>query len=155
MAGKVSDELITGLLTYARRVGEETGKPYVSFIVKDNVIIASGKNERQITRDATNFDQVVAIRKAQEALDTNDLSGHTLVSLFEPPLMSFDIALWSGIRDFVWCINANTVMHDPQFYNSVGYTPTKYAEFNPEGITIQAGVREEEALALAREFLRA
>ncbi|HLE48837.1 MAG TPA: hypothetical protein VI819_02280 [Patescibacteria group bacterium] len=122
--------------------------PYVSFIVKDNVIISRGYNRERETFDLTNQDQVVSIREAQRALDTGNLKGYSLYSFFEPTILGFDIALWSGISDFHWCINAKSY---PLSYNPLNYTIKDYLKAHPNEITIEPGIREQKALQLTKK----
>lgn len=119
--------------------------PYVSFVLKEKVIVSKGYNQERETGDITSQDGIVAIRIAQQSLDTGDLPGYTLFSMFEPTILMFDAALWAGIRDFAWCINSSTV---PDHYNKLKYTPRDYVRNHPNKITIQAGIKEKEVLAL-------
>jgi tRNA(Arg) A34 adenosine deaminase TadA len=147
MDGKYSrNTLIDELFAYAREI-METHKifPYVSFIVKNGVIIARGYNRELETYDLTNQDQVVSIRAAQEVLDTGSLKGYSLYSIFEPTILGFDVALWSGITDFHWCINATSF---PASYNPINYHIVDYKKRHPDQITIEPGIREKGALKL-------
>lgn len=145
MDGK-QKQLIDELFSFGQEIMEIHGiYPYVSFVVKDGVIISRGYNMERESRDVTLQGDVVAIRNAQEALETGYLSGYTLYSLFEPTILGFDVALWSGIRDFVWCINSASL---PRFYNKLRYAPLDYSKNHPGEITIQNGLREHDALQL-------
>ncbi|MCR4329837.1 MAG: hypothetical protein NUV65_04820 [Candidatus Roizmanbacteria bacterium] len=149
MAGKKIDPIITELITFGSRVMSEQGiYPYVSFIVKRDVIVARGYNMERESKDVSQQGDVVAIRNAQNALETGDLSGYCLYSLFEPTILGFDVALWSGVRDFVWCINSSSL---PKLYNKLKYSPLHYANRHPKEITIQNGIQEKEALQLVKK----
>ena len=119
--------------------------PYADFVVKNGVIVSRGYNYEREEGDITMQSAVVAIRWAQEALETGDLSGYTLYGLFEPTILGFDVALWSGIRNFVWCINSSSL---PNQYNKMKYTPFDYARNHPGEISITSGLREKGALKL-------
>lgn len=148
MDGK-QKQLIDELFSFGQEVIKTRGiYPYVSFVVKDGVIVSRGYNMERESRDVTLQGDVVAIRNAQEALETGDLSGYTLYSLFEPTILGFDVALWSGIQDFVWCINSSSL---PKFYNKLRYTPLAYAKNHPDEITIVHGIHEAEGLALVEK----
>lgn len=135
--------IIDELFDFAKEImNKKTLYPYVSFIVKDGVIISRGYNRERETKDVTRQDQVDSIRNAQEALDTGDLSGYSLFSFFEPTILGFDVALWSGIKDFHWCINSTSL---PNHYNKLSYNPMVYAKKHKD-ITIENGIREKEAL---------
>lgn len=139
-----SAKIIDELFAYASDVMESHKiYPYVGFLIKNNVIVARGHNQERETKDVTMQDSVVTIRNAQEALDSGDLSGYTILTLFEPTILGFDVALWSGIRNFIWCINSSSL---PKHYNKLRYTPLDYAKAHPGELTIVNGVREKEAL---------
>lgn len=148
MAGKKNKNYILDeLFSFAKEMMEEKQiYPYVSFIVKNDVIVSRGYNRERETWDLSNQDQVVSIREAQKALDTGDLKGYSLYSFYEPTLLGFDVALWSGITDFHWCINSTSA---PESYNKILYRPVDYQKNNPGKITIEGGIREKEAFVLA------
>ena len=134
------EQIMRQLISYAHeKMTKNNAYPFAAFVVKNGVIVSWGRNTERETRDVTNQSAVVAIRKAQEALDTGDLSGYTLVGLFEPTMLGFDVALWSGIRDFVWCINSSSL---PNHYNKMNYNPLIYAQNHPGEIKIINGLRE-------------
>lgn len=146
MVGSNHEKIFQELFIFAKKIMDDYHiYPYVSCIVKDGVIVTMGRNEARETLDVTMDDQVVSIRKAQEALEIGNLSEYTLYSIFEPTILSFDVALWAGIRKFVWCIGSSSV---PESYLNLGYSPKDY-----EGelqIEIVDGIMEEEALKLVR-----
>lgn len=149
MAGDRLEKLLDNLFEFAQEVMDKHGiYPYVSFVVKDGVIVSRGYNRERESRDVTSQGDVVAVRAAQVSLETGDLSGYTLVSLFEPTILGFDVALWSGIRDFVWCINSTSL---PKHYNKLKYTPLDYAQKHPGEITIKHGLREPAGLDLVKQ----
>jgi len=134
------------LFLYAKEIMEvHKIFPYVSFIMKDGVIIARGYNRERETFDLTNQDQVVSIRAAQKTLDTDNLKSYSLLSFFEPTILAFDVSLWSGITNFHWCINSKSF---PASYNPINYGVADYAKAHPGEITIEPGLREKEALTL-------
>ena len=151
MDGSHSAQIVDQLFGYATYVVEtEKRIPYVSIVAKGDVVIAKGLNMAYDTYDITSFGDVVAIRSAQEALETGNLEGYSLYSFFEPVLMGFDIALWSGIKHFVWCINSKSYRDK---YNKMSYTPLVYAESHPE-VEVAAGIRDTEALKIADLAIR-
>lgn len=148
MAGS-TEAIVKELLDFARDIRERNKIiPYVAFVVKEGQVISRGYNFLRESQDVTMFSEVAAIRWTQESLDTGDLSGYTLFNLFEPTLLGFDVALWAGIRDFVWCINAKTM---PNQYSSIPYRIEDYERHNPGEITILAGVNEKEAMKIVAE----
>jgi len=147
MDGKnIQNSILDELFSYAKEImNAHKMFPYVSFIVKKNVVIARGYNCERETFDLTNQDQVVSIRAAQKALDTGDLKGYSLLSFFEPTILAFDVSLWSGITDFHWCISSKSYQ---EIYKTVNYSVVDFAKANPDKITIKQGLKEKEALAL-------
>ena len=146
MDGNNLDILLDKLFGYANEIMAMKGiYPYVSFVTKNGIIISRGYNQERENRDITSQDSVVAIRNAQTALETGNLAGYILISMFEPTILGFDVALWSGIKDFVWCINSSSL---PNHYNKLKYTPLDYAKHHPGELTISNGLREAEALKL-------
>jgi tRNA(Arg) A34 adenosine deaminase TadA len=141
------DKVIKELFVFCKYSINKTGWPYVSFVLKRGVIVAKDFNNTRQALDPTLQCSVSAIRKVLSSLETNDLAGHSLLSLFEPTILSFDIALWAGIKDFIWCINAKSA---PEHYNKMSYSPLIYASKNPGKVNILSGVCEKEAL----EFLK-
>lgn len=151
MDGK-NEKIINELFEFAKeKMEKEMIYPYVSFVVRNGVIISRGNNKERETRDVTRQGDVDAIRNAQEALDTGDLTGYSLYSFFEPTILGFDVALWTGIRDFHWCINSSSL---PKQYNKLNYNPLSYLKDHPKEITIENGIRETEALKLVEESKR-
>jgi tRNA(Arg) A34 adenosine deaminase TadA len=137
------------LLRFAKQIMlEKQMYPYVALVVKNGVIISRGYNFERESKDLSMFSGVTAIRWAQDALDTGDLTGYSLYSLFQPTHLDFDVALWSGIRNFIWCIESKSL---PKHFSDITYTPYDYLKDNPGQITIEGGIREEEAIALVRE----
>ena len=144
MDGKSQQRILVELFSFAQEVMDMYHiYPYVSFVIKDGIIVSKGYNRERESRDVTDQGDVVAIRNAQTALDTGDLKGYSLLGFFEPTILGFDVALWSGITDFNWCINSSSL---PQFYNNLRYTPLDYLENHPGKITIQNGIEEKKAL---------
>ena len=148
MAGKISEALLDELFVLAKEVMQKHQiYPYVAMVVKNGEVISRGDNTERETRDVTNHGDVTTIRRAQLALDTGDLSGYTLLSLFEPTILGFDVALWAGITSFAWCINSESL---PKHYHKMRYNPLVYAENNHGKIEIDNGMREKAGLALVK-----
>lgn len=143
----VGNKIIDELFSYAEQIMHSYKiYPFVDFIVKNEVIISRGYNNEREDGDITMQSGVVAIRKAQEALDSGNLSGYTLVGFCEPTILTFDLALWTGIKDFVWCVNSTSLR---RHYNKLKYTPLDYLKQHAGEISITGGVRENDALKLA------
>ena len=65
---------------------------------KDYHIISRGHNEVLKTNDPTNHAEIVAIRKACQALNTHDLKDYILFSTCEPCPMCLSAIIWSNIK---------------------------------------------------------
>lgn len=76
-------------------VDSEMGGPFGCVIVKDGEIIAEGHNRVTGTNDPTAHAEVVAIRKACEALGSFQLEGCTIYTSCEPCPMCFGAIYWS------------------------------------------------------------
>lgn len=77
----------------------EGGRPFGAVLVKDGNIIAEGVNELHKQYDISGHAELIAVRKAQEKLQTHDLSGFTMYASGEPCPMCFTSMVYSGIED--------------------------------------------------------
>lgn len=82
---------------------EEDGEPFGAVLVKDGNIISEGVNELHKTYDVSGHAELVAIRKAQNKLQTNDLSGYIMYASGEPCPMCFTAMYFSGITEAYYC----------------------------------------------------
>jgi guanine deaminase len=73
------------------------GGPFGCVIAKDGAIIAKGHNRVLIDKDPTAHGEIVAIRKACDALETIDLSDCTLYTSAEPCPMCRAAICWTKI----------------------------------------------------------
>src|SRR5699024_2491270 len=76
----------------------EGGQPFGAVLVKDNEIIAEGVNEVHIKYDVSGHAELVAIRIAQEKLQTNDISGDIMNASGEPCPMCLTAMFYVGIE---------------------------------------------------------
>lgn len=123
--------------------------PYVAMVTKEGKVIAKGHNmatkaELLYSGDITQQGDVMAVRNAQAILKSGNLENNTLISFMEPTILGFDVALWSGIKDFIWFINKSSA---PEHYTDINYSPLEYSKKHSD-ITIKAGIFEDEALEL-------
>lgn len=123
--------------------------PIGAVIVHNENIIATGHNLRETTKDPTNHAEMIALRRASEALDRWRLSGCTLVVTLEPCPMCAGAIVQSRIDRVVFgtadpkagC--AGTVMNllaEPRFNHRV---------------PVEEGVMREQCAALLSNFFRA
>ncbi len=81
----------------------EGGQPFGAVLVKDNEIVAEGVNELHVTYDISGHAELIAIRKAQQALQTHDLSGFTMYASGCPCPMCLTSMYLSGLEDIYYC----------------------------------------------------
>jgi tRNA(Arg) A34 adenosine deaminase TadA len=81
------------------------GGPFGSVVVRDGQVIGEGWNRVTSTNDPTAHAEVVAIRRACEALGTFSLHGATLYASCEPCPMCLASAYWARVSRIVF---ANT-----------------------------------------------
>ena len=73
------------------------GGPFGCVIVKDDEIIGRGHNMVLKNNDSTAHGEIIAIRNAEQALKSYDLSGCTLYTTGEPCPMCLYAILWANI----------------------------------------------------------
>lgn len=73
------------------------GGPFGSVIVKDGVIVGQGHNMVLKNNDSTCHGEVSAIRNAEQALGTYDLTGCVLYTTGEPCPMCLAACMWANI----------------------------------------------------------
>ena len=81
----------------------EGGQPFGAVLVKDDQIIAEGVNELHIQYDVSGHAELLAIRRAQEKLQTHDLSGYTMYASGEPCAMCLTAMYFAGIEEIYYC----------------------------------------------------
>lgn len=73
------------------------GGPFGAVVTKDGKLVASGHNQVLKNNDSTCHGEISAIRKAEQALGTYDLSGCELYTTGEPCPMCLAAILWADI----------------------------------------------------------
>ncbi len=86
---------------------KEGGDPFGAVLVKDGEIIAEGVNEAHKHYDVSGHAELLAIRRAQEKLQTHDLSGYTMYASGEPCPMCLSAMYFTGITDVYYCQSVN------------------------------------------------
>ncbi|HLS22441.1 MAG TPA: nucleoside deaminase [Pseudogracilibacillus sp.] len=86
---------------------KEGGDPFGAVLVKDGEIIAEGVNEAHKHYDVSGHAELLAIRRAQEELQTHDLSGYTMYASGEPCPMCLSAMYFTGITDVYYCQSVN------------------------------------------------
>lgn len=103
MAGMAQHEMFMDLaLEQARTAASEGEVPVGAVVVKDGVVIASGRNARENDNDPTAHAELIAIRRASEALGSWRLSGCTVYVTLEPCPMCAGAMMLSRIDQCVF-----------------------------------------------------
>lgn len=79
-------------------IENQDGGPFGAVVVKDNKLIATGHNCVLKNHDSTCHGEIDAIRKAEQNLQTHDLSGCELYTTGEPCPMCLAAILWANIK---------------------------------------------------------
>ena len=82
---------------------EKGGDPFGAVLVKDGEIISEGVNELHKHYDISGHAELLAIRRAQQTLQTLDLSGHVMYASGEPCPMCLTAMYMSGIKEGYYC----------------------------------------------------
>lgn len=79
------------------------GQPFGAVLVKNGEVLAQGVNELHIKYDISGHAELLAIRRAQGKLQTNDLSGTTMYASGFPCPMCFAAMSFAGIEKVYYC----------------------------------------------------
>jgi len=144
------EKLKPQLFALVRTSIKTTRMPYATLLVdkRTGVVIARSYNDSVASYDPSDQTDVVAIRKAKEALEAKDLADMYLFSFFEPTVLSFDIAMFAKITSFAWCISATDA---PEHYLITDYSVRVYDRDHPGKIQIMADYAKQEALGLLND----
>jgi guanine deaminase len=130
-------------------VEKGTGGPFGAVIVKNGRIIASGTNQVTANNDPTAHAEVIAIRKACEALKSFQLEGCEIYCSCEPCPMCLGAIYWAR-PDKIFYANskedAAQIHFDDQFiYDEIALPPEKRRVFTKQ-------LLREEALEAFRKW---
>jgi tRNA(adenine34) deaminase len=127
----------------AARLGEV---PVGAVVVKDGAVVATGGNRPREARDPTAHAEILAIRRACEALDDERLTGCDLYVTLEPCTMCAAAISFARIRRLYFGAS------DPKggaVENGVRFFKSATCHHAPE---VYGGIREGEAAGLLRSF---
>ncbi|RKD25881.1 tRNA-specific adenosine deaminase [Ammoniphilus oxalaticus] len=79
------------------------GQPFGAVLVKGNEIVAEGVNEIHQKFDVSGHAELLAVRRAQERFQTNDLSDFVMYASGEPCPMCFAAMSFAGIDQVYYC----------------------------------------------------
>lgn len=122
------------------------GGPFGAVIVKDGKIVARGHNHVVVNNDSTCHGEIDAIRKAEEELNTFDLSGCEIYTTGYPCPMCFGAIMWANIdKIYYGCNTTDTEI--------IGFRDKAFEESIPEKmISMCEEVDRNECLTLYDEY---
>lgn len=127
----------------AREAGRVRGaSPIGCVLVVDGVVVASGHNEVGLRHDPTAHAEIVAIRRACEALGQDQLPGATLYSTLQPCGMCTMAVIWTGIGRVVFGAGRDDV-HRMYFEDRHLDTMNFINDAYREDVTVAGGVLRE------------
>jgi tRNA(Arg) A34 adenosine deaminase TadA len=97
------DQFMKKAVELAKRNADEGGTPFGAVLVRNGEILAEGVNELHKKFDVSGHAELLAIRKAQEKLQTNDLSGSIMYASGEPCPMCMTAIYYAGIDTVYYC----------------------------------------------------
>lgn len=135
-------------LRSARRAALHHDVPIGAVVVKEGLVLARGRNEREILQDPTAHAEVVAIRRAAKKLGSWRLTGCTLYVTLEPCAMCAGAIVLARIPRLVYGAA------DPKagFVGSLGDL-CRDPRLN-HGVNVRSGVLAEESGSLLVNFFR-
>ena len=131
-------------LEWAKK-GEATpgGNPIGCVIVLDGKVVGEGHNENELRCDPTAHGEMVAIRRACEALGTTELRGATLYSTLQPCGMCSMASIWAKIGRIVYGAERGDV-HEMYFEERDRGTVDYVLDAYRSDLTLRGGVLAEE-----------
>ncbi len=135
-------------LKEAKKAADIGEVPIGAVIVMNNEIISKGYNLKEISGDATSHAEIVAIRKANEALGRWRLSGATLYVTLEPCPMCAGAILQARLDRVVFGAMDPKAGAAGSILNLL-----ENPAFNHQ-VEVLAGIREEECSKILKEFFR-
>ena len=135
-------------LDEARAAAAAGEVPVGAVVVRDNVIVAIGRNRMRDDHDPTAHAEIVALRAAAEALGTSRLDGCDLWVTLEPCAMCAGAIALARVGRLYFAApdpKGGAVLHGPRLFGQ----PT--CHHAPE---IYSGMGEEEAGDMLRDFFR-
>ena len=119
--------------------------PIGAFIVKDDKIIASSYNQKELLQDVSAHAEMLAIRQACQYLGSWHLDGCTLYSTLEPCIMCSGAIIQSRIEKVVFGASVNR-------WNGLSYYINE-VDFN-HNVDIVKGIYENECSKLISDYFK-
>jgi tRNA(adenine34) deaminase len=132
----------------ARRGEKVRGaSPIGCVLVLEGEVVAEGHNEVGIRHDPTAHAEIVAVRRACEALGRDDLRGGTLYSTLQPCGMCTMASIWAGIGRVVYGAGRDDV-HRMYFEDRHLDTMNFIRDAYRDGLEVVGGVLRDDVLGL-------
>ena len=81
---------------------EQGGRPFAALIVQDAQIVATAVNEIHLTQDPTAHAELLAIRRATQILQTQDLQDCVIYASGQPCPMCLALIHMTGIKNVIY-----------------------------------------------------
>lgn len=143
-----TDGFMVAALAEARRAGERGEVPIGAVVVADGRIVASAGNETRALNDVTAHAEILAIRRAAEAIGDERLSGADLYVTLEPCTMCAAAISFARIRRLYYGAE------DPKgggVDNGVRFYAQPTCHHAPE---VYSGLGETQSATLLRDFFQ-
>jgi len=143
----VDDEAFMSLaLEEARAAPLHDDVPIGAVVIRDGEVLARARNERELRRDPTAHAEVLALRRASEAVGGWRLTGTTMYVTLEPCAMCAGALVLARVERLVYGPQDARAGAAYSLYNI-----TQDPRLNHQ-LAITTGVLEEECLALLQGF---
>ena len=126
-------------------IENKDGGPFGAAIVKNGEIIATGHNCVLKNHDSTCHGEIDAIRKAEQNLQTHDLSGCELYTTGEPCPMCLAAILWANIKKVYYGCN----LEDNE---RIGFRDLKFEKLMGDRNNLPEGFLEQQGRDLCLEL---
>lgn len=97
------DQFMERAVELSRVNVKEGGQPFGAVLVHDGKVVAEGVNEIHKVYDVSGHAELLAIREAQNNLQTHDLTGFTMYASGEPCPMCLTAMYYASIKDIYYC----------------------------------------------------
>ncbi len=121
------------------------GGPFGAVIVKDDEVIATGHNRVLSDNDSTCHGEIDAIRRAEQKLETYDLTGCEIYTTGEPCPMCLAAVMWANIEKVYY----GCTLEDNA---KIGFRDEKFDKLMGERANLPEGLLEEKDRELCLEL---
>lgn len=128
--------------------GAHPDVPVGSVLVRDNVLLARGHNQKEQTQDPTDHAEIIVLRRASVRLKSWRLEGTTLYTTLEPCPMCAEAIIQARVSRLVYGA------YDPRS-GALGSAFNLFVDGRPYPIPeVVGGIAEEECKSLLIDFFR-